>query len=86
MIRDYYHLCCRYRGRSVEIRDRFGRIHRGIIDRVTPSHVYIRPIRARGPRSFGGFGFGFFGFGAAAFAIAIGAIVALSLIPFWFFW
>jgi hypothetical protein len=43
-------------------------------------------MRARGPRNFGGFGYGFFGFGAAAFAIAIGAIVALTVIPFGFFW
>lgn len=92
----YYQLCCKYRGRPVEIRDRFGKTHRGIIDRVSPSHVYIRPAQPygpRGPRGFGypGYGGPFFGrpfgfgFGAAA-AVAIAAIVAIAVIPFAFFW
>lgn len=86
-----YHLCCRYRGRFVQIKDRFGRVHRGVITRVTPTHVFLRPNQYRGPRNVGGFGFGFFGgpffgFGAAAFAISLAAIVAIAAIPFAFFW
>lgn len=95
MSRDYYQLCCRHQGRAVRIRDKFGKVHRGIIDRVSPTHVYIRPFGPKNRRGFdyggfgyGGFGrpFGFgFGFGAAA-AIALAAIVAFAVIPFGFFW
>lgn len=89
----YYHLCCRYRGRLVEIRDKFGKVHRGIITRVTPTHVYLKPMTNPGPRGFGFgyyggpfFGRPFFGFGAAAFAVSLAAIAAIAAIPFAFFW
>jgi hypothetical protein len=95
--RDYYHLCCKYKGRPVELKDKLGNVHRGIIERVTPTHVYIRPYQPYGPRNLRGFGYGGFGrpffgrrfgfgFGAAAVAIALAALIAFAVIPFGFFW
>lgn len=52
----FYRLCCKYQGRPVEIRDRFGKVHREIIDRFTPTHVFIRPFLPYGPKNPGGFG------------------------------
>jgi len=95
MARHYYDLCCRNRGRAVVIRDRNGNVYRGIIDRVTPTHVYLRPPRPPRPtRNLGGFGYGFvrpyygggYGFGWAAAAIALAAIAAFTIAPFGFFW
>ncbi len=83
-ISHYHGLCNRHRGRAVEIRTRDGRVHRGIIHRVSPNRVYLQPLRPR--RNLGGFGYGYYGggwgFGAG---IALGAIVGLALLPF-FFW
>jgi hypothetical protein len=79
---NYYHMCKRGIGRAVEIRMHDGRIHRGVIERVTPSRVYLRPLGRS--RNFGGYGYGWgwgWGFGAG---LAIGAIAALAFIPF--FW
>jgi hypothetical protein len=72
----YHDVCMKNRGRAVEIKTRDGRIHRGIIDRVDPYHVYLKPLR--GPDSFGGFGYGLFAFGIG---IAFGAIVSLAFRP-----
>ncbi|MGG3737715.1 hypothetical protein [Aeribacillus pallidus] len=90
----YHHLCARNIGRMVQIRDRFGRVHRGVIHRVSRTHVFIRPIRPAVPRGFG-YGLGYRRFGrpffrrrfafGAAIGIALGAIIAFSLIPFAFF-
>lgn len=76
----YYHgLCSRYRGRAVVIRTRDGRVHRGIIHRVTPNRVFLQPL-GRGGRSFGGFGYGFYGGGwGLGWGIALGAIIGVSL-------
>lgn len=84
----FYQMCCRYRGRAVEIRTRDGRIHRGIIKNVNRRYVYIDPI-GRSP-SFGGFGYGFFGPGygyrrGLGLGIALGAIGTIALLPF-FYW
>jgi hypothetical protein len=84
-----YHECCRYHGRPVEIIDRDGNRHFGIVEEVTESHVYLRPLH----RDLGGFGYGYgsfrrgfgFGFGAAAGALALGAIVSIAAFPF-FLW
>ncbi|PLR79043.1 hypothetical protein CU633_02330 [Bacillus sp. V3-13] len=78
----YYNMCNRGIGRAVQIRTHDGRVHRGIIERVTPSRVFLRPF-GRG-RSYGGFGYGGFGFGFAA-GIALAAIAAIIFIPF-FWW
>jgi hypothetical protein len=84
----YYHMCSRGMGRAVEIRTTYGGIHRGIIERVSPNRVFLRPLGGP-PRGIGGFGYGGygypwgFGFGFAA-GIALGAIVSLAFIPF--FW
>lgn len=79
----YYDMCKRGIGRCVQLTMRDGSVHRGIIDRVTPHKVYLRPIgRSRNYRGYG-YGWGW-GFGAAAAGFAIGAIAALAFIPF--FW
>jgi hypothetical protein len=73
-------MCNRGIGRGVQIRLHDGRVHRGIIERVTPSRVYLRPFG--NTRNFGGYGYGFFGGFATGFAF--GAIASLAFIPF--FW
>ncbi|GAA0374694.1 hypothetical protein [Bacillus horti] len=42
----YYHSCRRNVGRGVQFRTHDGRVHRGVITRVTPSHLYYRPYGA----------------------------------------
>ncbi|EKN64538.1 hypothetical protein M670_01573 [Schinkia azotoformans MEV2011] len=80
----YHALCNRHMGKAVEIRTHDGRIHRGIIHRVTANRVYLQPLG--GPRNLGGFGYGFgWGWGGFGVGIALGAIAGLALIP-WFFW
>jgi len=80
----YYHgLCHKYRGRSVVIRTRDGRVHRGIIHRVTANRVHLQPLR-RG-RNLGGFGYGYYGGWGFGGGIALGAIVGISLASL-FFW
>lgn len=85
---NYYQVCNRGIGRAVQIRMRDGSVHRGVIERVSPDRVYLRPL-GRTP-SFGGFSYGYYGgrrwgwgwgFGAG---IALGAIASLAFIPF--FW
>jgi hypothetical protein len=88
MTMGYYHgLCNKYRGRAVEIRTRDGRVHRGIIQRVSGNRVYLQPLR-RG-RNMGGFGYGYYGgyYGGWGFGtgIALGAIAGLALVSL-FFW
>lgn len=60
-----------------------GRIHRGIISRVSPHKVYLRPFP---PRRYGGFAYGWYypsGFGSGfVFGLAFGAIASLAFIPF----
>jgi hypothetical protein len=84
---NYHGLCNKYRGRAVEIRTRDGRVHRGIIQRVTANRVYLQPLR-RG-RNLGGFGYGYYGgyYGGWGFGagIALGAIAGLALLSF-FWW
>ncbi|MDQ0338946.1 hypothetical protein J2S00_001732 [Caldalkalibacillus uzonensis] len=43
----YYHLCRRNIGRGAIIRTRDGREFRGIISRVTPTHVLLTPMSRR---------------------------------------
>ncbi|MFT4414206.1 hypothetical protein ACLM5H_10140 [Fredinandcohnia humi] len=50
----YYHKAYRYYGKPVEIRDRYGRIYRGVITRVNRQGVYVRG------EGGGGFFFPFF--------------------------
>ncbi|MEQ6390033.1 hypothetical protein RZN22_11970 [Bacillaceae bacterium S4-13-58] len=75
----YYHTCCRHVGRPVAIRTRDGHIHRGIIHRVSPSHVYLKPLPAR---NLGGYGYGYYG--GYGWGIALGTIIGLSVLPFLF--
>ncbi|MEH7178339.1 hypothetical protein [Neobacillus vireti] len=82
---NYYGLCNKYRGRAVVIRTRDGRVHNGIIHRVTPNRVYLQPLR-RG-RNLGGFGYGYYGYGwGAGWGIALGAIVGVSLAAAFLWW
>ncbi len=80
-----YHRCMRGIGRPCSIRTNDGRVYRGIITRVTPTHVYIRGFQT--PAFRGGFGYGYYpgwGFGAGfVTGIALSAIVALAFFPFW---
>lgn len=81
--RNYYHLCCRYKGRVVRINDRFGKVHHGRILRITNNKVYIQPVMRRP-----GFGYGYYGYGygyGSAYAVALGAIVGVALAAA-FFW
>ncbi|MEN1969475.1 hypothetical protein WMZ97_15540 [Lentibacillus sp. N15] len=89
-VNPYYHQCMRCVGRPVQIRTRDGRIHRGVIDRVNNTHVYLRPM---GNRNLGGFGYGYGGWGwgggwggfglGFASGIALTAIAAFSPLFFW---
>ncbi|WP_044748446.1 hypothetical protein [Bacillus alveayuensis] len=86
----YYGLCCKNIGRAVSIKTIDGRIHRGLITRVTPTKVYLRPLGRN--RRLGGFGLGYYGgYGWGGFGlgfglgIAFGAIATLAFLPF-FFW
>lgn len=83
----FYHQCRQGVGRPVQIRLRNGQIHHGIIERVSPNRVYLRPLNRRRPNfggygyAWGGWGYGGWGFG---WGIALGAIAALAFIPFFF--
>lgn len=61
MSSNYYNMCCQHVGKSVVIREKSGRVHRGIVDRVDRNYVYLRPM-TRG-RGIGGFGYGYYGYG-----------------------
>ncbi|CQR46002.1 hypothetical protein BN1058_00245 [Paraliobacillus sp. PM-2] len=82
----YYHLCNKNIGRPVRIRTVDGREHRGVIHRVTNSHVFLQPM----PSNLGGYGYGFWGpywgprpgFG---WGVAFGSIATLALLPL-FLW
>ena len=85
-----FDMCKRYHGKSVVIRTKDGREHRGIIHHADNRQVYLRPIN--GGRNLGGFGYGFGGYGrygyrgrGFGFGIAIGAIATLVLAPL-FLW
>lgn len=88
-VNNYYHQCSKGIGRCVRITTHDGKVHTGIIDRVTPSKVYLRPIGGS-RRNYGGFGLGYYrggrgwgwGFGGAAFGFSLGLIAALAFIPF----
>jgi len=82
----YYQQCCNNIGKPVSIRTLDEKEHRGVIRRVTPTHVYLDPL----PSQSGGFGSGYYsgpyqpwepGFG---YGIALGAIGTLAILP-WFF-
>ncbi|KAB7671145.1 hypothetical protein [Bacillus sp. B1-b2] len=87
----FYNQCSRGVGKCVRIRLQNGQTHMGVIDRVTPSKVYIRPIGGN-RRNYGGFGYGYrrggygpgygFGWGGAAVGFSLGLIIALAFIPF----
>ncbi|WP_409338774.1 hypothetical protein [Bacillus infantis] len=90
MSRSYYNQCRGGMGRMVRIRTVHGREHVGVIERVTPSKVFIRPA---GGRNYGGHGYGEFdgfaypygwgwGWGGFGIGIAFGAIAALAFVPF----
>ena len=81
----YHGLCQKYRGRGVEIRTHDGRIHRGLIQQVSRSRVYLQPLGYS--RNLGGFGYGYggYGYGGWGWGIALGFIAALALLPL-FFW
>ncbi len=80
----FYNMCNQGIGRAVEIKMHDGCVHRGIIERVTPDRVFLRPLTSA--RNFGGFSYGYYGGRGWGFAagIALGAIAALAFIPF--FW
>jgi hypothetical protein len=40
----YYHVCAQNIGRPVVVRTVDGKMHRGRIARVTPTHLYLAPI------------------------------------------
>lgn len=76
----YYKKCCEYRGKPVMITTRDGKVHRGVVERVTPTHVYLRPM---GRGRIGGFGYYGYGYGWGI-PIALGAIAGIALATaFW---
>jgi len=78
---NYHAMCHQYRGRAVEIRTRDGRVHRGIIHRVTGDRVYLMPLNRR--RNLGGYRYGW-GWGGFGWGLAIGAIAGIALLgAFW---
>lgn len=92
--KNFYNQCSKGVGRCVRIRTHSGEVHTGIIERVTPNKVYIRPIGGN-RKNHGGFGYGYrrgnrpgwgwgwgWGFGAAAVGVSLGLIAALAFIPF----
>lgn len=88
---DYYHMCQQGIGRAVHIQTKDGRVHRGIIERVSRDYVYLRPLG--GGNRFGGYSYGYYGgygwgggyrWGGFATGLALGAIATLFFIPF--FW
>ncbi|WP_419880752.1 hypothetical protein ACN6MY_14030 [Peribacillus sp. B-H-3] len=85
---NYYGMCKNGIGRAVEIRTNRGTVHRGIIERVTPNKVYIRPLRGGG-NNYRGYGYGYgggygwgWGWGGAAAGFALGAITSLAFLAF----
>jgi hypothetical protein len=82
---NYYHQCKQRIGRPVQITMRDGSVHRGIIDRVTPNRLYLRPLRPN--RNYGGFGYGGYGgYGLGvglATGFALGAITSLAFLPYY---
>ncbi|GGM41970.1 hypothetical protein GCM10011351_30070 [Paraliobacillus quinghaiensis] len=78
----YYGICQKNVGRPVCIRTVDGREHRGVIHRVTNTHVHLHPL----PSNLGGYGYGFWGPGAGfGWGLALGSIATLAILPF-FFW
>lgn len=43
----YYYICQRHIGRPVRVHTRDGRVYEGMIARVTPTHVLLRPMGRR---------------------------------------
>ncbi|GEL76607.1 hypothetical protein [Tenuibacillus multivorans] len=65
-----YNRCCQFHGEVVKVRQMDGFVHVGRITRVTPSRVWLQPVR-------GGLGYGFYGgYGGFGFGVPI----ALSFI------
>ncbi|MCT2537776.1 hypothetical protein NC661_12500 [Aquibacillus koreensis] len=81
----YYHDCKNNIGRPVKIVTRDGKVHRGMIERVNNTHVFLKPMSS----NLGGYGYGFYrpwGFGAGlGWGVALGSIATLAFLPF-FFW
>lgn len=85
----FYNQCSKGVGRCVRLRLQNGEMHMGVIDRVTPHKVYIRPLGGS-RRNYGGFGYGYrrggygpgYGWGGAAIGFSLGLIVALAFLPF----
>ena len=86
-VQHYHGLCHRHMGRAVVIRTRDGRIHRGVIRRVTRNRVFIQPIGR--PRNLGGYGYGYYGYGGYGgwgwYGIGLGLITGFALGSL-FFW
>lgn len=80
----HYHFCNRNIGKPVRIVEKGGRVHLGVIERVNPNYVFIKPLR--GPGGPGGLAWGWWGPGLGvglAFGVALGAIATIG---FWGFW
>lgn len=81
----YYNLCNKNIGAAVEITCFDGTTHRGIIERVDHSHVFLAPFD-RKPSSHGSsYGTFLWGWGFAfAAGIALGSIATLAFLPFYY--
>ncbi|WP_407933960.1 hypothetical protein [Aquibacillus rhizosphaerae] len=82
----HYHECRSNIGRPVRIQTIDGKVHRGIIQKVNHSHVFLQPMSPK----LGGYGYGFYGpyggYGAGlGWGVALGSIATLAFLPL-FFW
>ncbi|MBM7645630.1 hypothetical protein JOD45_001848 [Scopulibacillus daqui] len=77
-----YALCQQHLNKAVEIRCHDGTVHRGIITKVDPTHVYLRPLDGDGADGPGVYAWGWAYWGIP---IALASIAAISLWP-WFWW
>ncbi|HHY22275.1 MAG TPA: DUF1517 domain-containing protein [Bacilli bacterium] len=89
MVSRYYDLCCRYRGRYVNIYDHNGVRYYGRIVDVDDEFVWLDGYRRNRIRGFGsGFGYypGWYYPGGFVFPLALGAIGGLALASLFFLW
>lgn len=53
---NYYDICCRHKGKVVQIKEKNGRLHVGKIVDVDPTYVWLERTNERN-----GFGYGYYG-------------------------
>lgn len=54
---NYYDLCCKHKGKVVQIREKNGHVHVGRIVNVDPTYVWLERLNTGS-----GFGYGYYGY------------------------